>query len=200
MLIYIYLGSSLAAEYANLAMKSADATEIWNEIISTYALHCMKGRPLFEAWRAHFENTASEYVVNSVNICIIITKDRYPFHLCRSPEKYTKLIEMYEREFSIPLYDMEETYIELKVLCEKNSDKFVNINWSRIDETYNSAKANLQKMLPFEKQLDKLSAQSHQDRASTYQKYIAECKSFASVQIVQTLYERMVTDCCLNRE
>lgn len=107
---------------------------------------------------------------------------------------------MYERELSIPLFDMEETYIELKLLCEKNKEKFADVDWPRIDEKYNRAKESLQKMLPFEKQLDELPPQNHQDRASTYQKYIAECKSFLNEEIVQVLYERMVTDCCLNGE
>lgn len=105
---------------------------------------------------------------------------------------------MYERELSIPLYDMEETYIEFKVLCEKNKDKFTDVNWEHIDDKYNRAKENLQKMLPFEKQLNELDPRYHQDRASTYQKYIQECKSFLNDQMVQVLYERMITDCCLN--
>lgn len=105
---------------------------------------------------------------------------------------------MYERELSLPLYDMEETYIEFKVLCEKNKDKFANVEWSRIDDKYNRAKEKLQKILPFEKKLDALDPRSHQDRATVYQQYIAECQSFLSEQMIQVLYERMVTDCCLN--
>lgn len=107
---------------------------------------------------------------------------------------------MYERELSLPLYDMEETYIAFKVICEKNKDKYTNVDWSRIDDKYNRAKEKLQKMLPFEMKLDELDPRSHQDRASTYQQYIDGCKGFLNEQMIQALYERMVTDCCLNGE
>lgn len=105
---------------------------------------------------------------------------------------------MYERELSLPLYDMEETYIEFKILCKKNKDNYAAVDWDRIDEKYNRAKEHLQKMLPYEKQIDELDPRSHQNRAEIYRKYIEECKGFLSEQMIQVLYERMVTDCCLN--
>lgn len=58
---YIFPGAKLATEYANLAMKSSKADDIWTEIISTYSLHCMQGRSLFEAWRSYFMKSEPEY-------------------------------------------------------------------------------------------------------------------------------------------
>lgn len=107
---------------------------------------------------------------------------------------------IYERELSIPLTDMEKTYVEFKVLCERNSDKFKEIDWPRIDEKYYRAKSILEKMLPFELKLAEIPSSHHQDRASAYLEYIAEGKKFLSEQLVQVLYERMVADCCLNRK
>lgn len=63
---------------------------------------------------------------------------------------------------------------------------------------YNKAKEQLQKILPFEKKLADLDAKSHQNRAAIYFEYIEYGRQFLNDQIVQVLYERMVTDCCLN--
>lgn len=83
----------MALELANLALKSPKSEDVWEQLLSTYTLHCLQGRSIFEAYRLYLgkqENAQSE-------------------------EYYLKLIEAYERELSLPLKDMEETYIELKV-------------------------------------------------------------------------------------
>lgn len=105
---------------------------------------------------------------------------------------------MYEKELTIPLYDMEKTYVELKVWHEKLKDQIGDIDWNRIDQKYNNAKDCLKKIYPFEKQLLELDAKSYQERAAVYEKYIDECKDILDTRIVQVLYERMITDCCLN--
>lgn len=93
---------------------------------------------------------------------------------------------------------MEDTYIELKLLYEKDKVNYAGLDWTRIDEKYQKAKKHLATMLPFEEQLAALNARSHQDRASIYSKYIDECKDFLTEPMVQILYERMIADCCLN--
>lgn len=93
---------------------------------------------------------------------------------------------------------MEESYIEFKVLCEKQSEQFAGVDWTKIDEKYHKAKEHLAMMLPFEAQLSALSAKDHQERVETYAKYIDECKDTLDEQQIQILHERMVTDCCLN--
>lgn len=60
---------------------------------------------------------------------------------------------MYEKELSIPLHDMENTYIELKVLCEKDK---LEVDWEDINETYKKTKKVLQQILPFENKLAEL--------------------------------------------
>lgn len=118
--------------------------------------------------------------------------------VCRAPEKYAKLIETYERELALPLHGMEDTYIELKLLYEKDKVNYAAVDWTRIDEKYHKAKKHLATMLPFEEQLAALDARSHQNRAQIYNKYIDECKDILIEPIVQILYERMIADCCLN--
>lgn len=98
----------------------------------------------------------------------------------------------------MPLNGMEDTYIELKLLHEKDKVNYADIDWTRIDENYHKAKKHLAKMLPFENQLAALDARSHQERAQIYTKYIDECKDILIEPTIQILYERMVTDCCLN--
>lgn len=41
---------------------------------------------------------------------------------------------------------------------------------------------------------------SHQDRAETFKQYIQECQYDLDEHIIQVLYERMITECCLNRK
>lgn len=93
---------------------------------------------------------------------------------------------------------MEDTYIEFKVLCEKNKEKIGDVDWEHIDEKYHREKEHLSRMLPFERRLEELDARHHQDRAKIYKQYIEECRSFLSEQIIQVIYERMITDCCLD--
>lgn len=106
---------------------------------------------------------------------------------------------MYERELSIPLLDMEETYIELKLLNEREREKYP-VDWDALNVRYTKAKDELLKMLPFESRLTQLDEKEHQKRATIYAEYIAMAADFLNDKFVQVLYERMVTDCCLNRK
>lgn len=55
-----YFSSTLAIEYANLATKLPHPDDLWEEILSTYALNCTEGRLLFESWRDYLKNTLPE--------------------------------------------------------------------------------------------------------------------------------------------
>lgn len=94
---------------------------------------------------------------------------------------------------------MEESYIEFKVFCEKNKQTDT-IDWETIDRRYNRGKSVLQKILPFEKELLDLDTKMHQERAAVYRKYIAELDQDYYNDVIRILYERMTTDCCLNRK
>lgn len=163
----------VAIEYTNLAVKSINGPEIWEELLSTYSLHCTKGRSLFEAWRAHFIKKAE------------------------SPEQIKKVVEIFVKELSLPLTGMEDSYIEFKLFCEKHKE-IAEVDWKTFDVNYNKAKNQLKTMIPFEKEIEDLDPKFHQNRASLYKDYIYDCSKFLDNESIQVLYERMVTDCCLN--
>lgn len=120
------------------------------------------------------------------------------FHLFfsdSSPEKAKKIFDMFTYELSLPLAGIQETYTEFCEFCDKYDQE---INWEQINETYHKAKDNLYTMLKFEKELVALDDKEHHKRVSTYLDYIEKCKIFLNEQMVQILYERMVTSCCLN--
>ena len=178
-----YFSADVAMEYANLAKRCPKkmADEIWEVLIPTYGLDCMKGRKLFAAYR--------EYILSKEG---------------ESSDTLMKLMKMYEKELQIPLYDMEDTYIEFKVLYEKNKEALKDLNVEKIERRYKNTKEVLQEMLPFEKELSELDPKFHQERAAVYKRYISRLKSYLNDEVedwcseLKVLHERMVTDCCLN--
>lgn len=166
--------TTVALEYANLAVKTPKSHETWEVLTSTYTLHCMEGRALFQTWRQHCAKSEPD-----------------------GDTKYAKLVQMYEQELCLPLHNMEETYIEFKVLCEKEKGKYT-VDWAKLDDQYAAAKEQLRQCLPFEKRLLALKPHEHQQRAVVYAEYIEAGKAVLNDRIVQVLHERMVTECCLN--
>ncbi|XP_035894910.1 squamous cell carcinoma antigen recognized by T-cells 3 [Anopheles stephensi] len=173
-----YYSAEVALEFAELAMKTSSkeiADRIWNTLIPTYGLHTVKGRSIFEAYR---EDT--------------LTKNG------DSPASFNRLARIYEQELKIPLRNMEDSYIEYKLLCEKYKEVITDLDAEKFERRYKQAKEALQKMLPHETALSALEAHCHQERADLYRKYIADCQSVLDDDEVQILYERMVTECCLD--
>ncbi|KXJ75193.1 hypothetical protein RP20_CCG012142 [Aedes albopictus] len=172
-----YFSVEVALEYANLAAKAdKDQSEaIWDVLIPTYGLHVTKGRAIFEAYREDFLGKNED-----------------------SPDRLNRLARIYEQELKIPLKNMEDSYIEYKLLCEKYKDTLQDLNPEKFERRYRQAKELLQKMLPFEDRLVKLEPHCHQERAELYREYIRECRSQLGDDETQVLYERSVTDCCLD--
>ncbi|XP_052901947.1 squamous cell carcinoma antigen recognized by T-cells 3 [Anopheles moucheti] len=173
-----YYSADVALEFAELAMKSNSkdiSYRIWKTLIPTYGLHTVKGRSIFEAYR---EDT--------------LTKNG------DSPESFNRLARIYEQELKIPLRNMEDSCIEYKLLCEKYKDVITDLDEEKFERRYKQAKEALQRMLPYENALGALEAHCHQERADLYRKYIAECQPVMDDDEVQVLYERMVTECCLD--
>uniref|UniRef100_A0A182T4X0 RRM domain-containing protein n=1 Tax=Anopheles maculatus TaxID=74869 RepID=A0A182T4X0_9DIPT len=173
-----YYSAEVALEFAELAMKTSSkevAERIWKTLIPTYGLHAVKGRSIFEAYR---EDT--------------LTKNG------DSPASFNRLARIYEQELKIPLRNMEDSYIEYKLLCEKYKDVITDLDEEKFERRYKQAKEALQRMLPHETALAALEPHCHQERADLYRKYIADCQSVLDDDEVQILYERMVTECCLD--
>ncbi|XP_050068573.1 squamous cell carcinoma antigen recognized by T-cells 3 [Anopheles maculipalpis] len=173
-----YYSAEVALEFAELAMKTTSkdiADRIWKTLIPTYGLHTVKGRSIFEAYR---EDT--------------LTKNG------DSPASFNRLARIYEQELKIPLRNMEDSYIEYKLLCEKYKEVITDLDAEKFERRYKQAKEALQRMLPHETALAALDAHCHQERADLYRKYIADCQTVLDDDEVQILYERMVTECCLD--
>lgn len=102
---------------------------------------------------------------------------------------------MFTYELSLPLAGIQETYTEFCEFCDKYGEE---INWEQINETYHKAKDNLYVMLKFEEELVALDDKEHHKRVSIYLDNIEKCKTFLNEHMIQILYERMVTACCLN--
>lgn len=102
---------------------------------------------------------------------------------------------MYTYELSLPLAGIQETYNEFGEFVDKYN---AEVDWEKINETYHKAKDNLYVMLKFENELVSLDDKEHHKRSSIYSDYIEKCKTFLNDHMIQILYERMVTACCLS--
>lgn len=115
--------------------------------------------------------------------------------LFSSTEKIAKLQEMYLYELSLPLSGIQEVYTEFLEFAESHS---CQVDWEKINEVYHKSKDNLFAMLTFEDKLVSLDEKHHQDRAAAFSEYIEKGKSILNEQMLQVLYERMVSACCLD--
>ncbi|XP_058825092.1 squamous cell carcinoma antigen recognized by T-cells 3 [Topomyia yanbarensis] len=172
-----YFSVEVAEQYALLAVRAGRelSEPIWDALIPTYGLHVTKGRAIWEIYREDFLEKSEE-----------------------SPDQLNQLARIYERELKIPLKNMENSYIEYKLLCEKHKEVLKDLNPEKFERRYKQAKELLQRMLPFEEKLTALEPHCHQERAELYRQYIKECRSQLGDDELQVLYERSVTDCCLD--
>lgn len=172
-----YFSVEVAEQYAKLALRvDLELSEsIWDTLIPTYGLHTTKGRAIWNIYREDYLAKTEE-----------------------SSERLNRLARIFEQELKIPLKNMEDSYIEYKLLCEKNKDVLKDLNPEKFERRYKQAKDLLQRMLPFEDKLLALDPHCHQERAELYRQYIRECRSHMGDDELQVLYERSVTDCCLD--
>ncbi|XP_063698935.1 squamous cell carcinoma antigen recognized by T-cells 3 [Culicoides brevitarsis] len=170
-----YFCAEIAFEYADFLIKLPNPVNFWNEILYPYALDCMKGSQIFKLWR---ENVYEE--------------------LEETPEKPQAICDFFESEIELPLFALDDTFLEFKSFYETHKEQLSTCDWSKIEEKYQKTRKTLQLILPFEKKLNQLDKGSHQDRANLYREYIETCRKSLPTKIVVVLYERMVTDCCLD--
>ncbi|XP_055911341.1 squamous cell carcinoma antigen recognized by T-cells 3 [Eupeodes corollae] len=177
--LHDYYSIEVALEFAVFASKTNRGTEIWDEILGTYGLHCLKGNHFFKLYRQYVEG------------------------LEKSMDEKTQLnIQSYLRQLKIPLLDMEDIYIEFKVAYEQNkaTPAYSSLEWETIEKEYFRAKGHLQKILPHEQKLLEVDDKQYREKADIYRSYIKESDKFLDENILQTLYERLVADCCLNAD
>ncbi|KAI8128238.1 Squamous cell carcinoma antigen recognized by T-cells 3 [Lucilia cuprina] len=173
-----YYSCDLALKFADFAQRCKDPKAVWQEILGTYGLNCLKGREFFKLYRQQFAKDLT------------------------LPEHLNNYIQSFLQELRLPLNEMEESYIEFKVYYERNKESLNEhtLDWSVIDQRYFKAKEHLNKIIIYEDKLKGLEAQAYRERAEVYFEYIKESDKFLDENVLQTLYERMVADCCLNAE
>lgn len=98
----------------------------------------------------------------------------------------------------MPLSGIQEAYTEFCEFCDQYSNLCGDVDWQTINESFHKSKDNLNTMLAFEEKLVLLDEKHHHSRAATYIEYIEKCKTFLNERMVQVLYERMITACCLD--
>lgn len=97
-------------------------------------------------------------------------------------------------ELSLPLTGIEDAYNEF---CEKFIES-TEISWESVNEKYHKAQEYLYVTLQFENQLVMQDDKHYQEKAAVFAEYIDKCKSFLNSKMLQVLYERMVSTCCLD--
>lgn len=102
---------------------------------------------------------------------------------------------MFQYELSLPLSGVQDVYAEFTEFVKKYN---IDVDWNQIEQVYEKSKDNLLTLLTFEEQLVSLDAKEHHSRAALFTEYIDKCKSFLNDQMIQIIYERMVSACCLN--
>lgn len=168
----------MALKFAEFAKRCPDCSAIWQEILGTYGLHCVRGREFFKLYRQYFATDLSK------------------------SEDLKNYINSFLQELRFPLNEMEESYIEFKVYYERHKDRVTeySLNWLEIDERYFKAKEHLKKILVYEEKLKGVDQQAYRERAEIYFEYIKDTDKFLDENVLQTIYERMVADCCLNAD
>uniref|UniRef100_A0A1A9VRE6 RRM domain-containing protein n=1 Tax=Glossina austeni TaxID=7395 RepID=A0A1A9VRE6_GLOAU len=173
-----YYSCDLAKNFASFAPGCKDADIIWKQILSTYGLHCFQSRDYFQMYQKYLKVFSS----NEDN-----QNDSY--------------IESFLTELRYPHVDMEESFIEFKVFYEKNKETLSHkIKWEDVEKRYFRAKEQLQKILPFEEKLKTFNEHAYREKAETYFEYIEAADKLLDENVLQTIYERMVAECCLNAD
>lgn len=172
-----YYNVDVALEYACLASRCDDvkAKQIWDELIPAFGYEFTKGRLIWAAWRDDYMRREPE-----------------------SPEKFKKIVKRFKEELLLPLGQMQLTYTEFRDFLEKFESHLPNFDRSSIEAEFKDTKKIHQKVLPFEQKLAKLESKSHQERVELFKTYINDCAEDLEEEFVQVLYERMITECCLN--
>lgn len=181
----------IAKEYTNLAIRSKNSKEIWEEILPAYGYDYYQGGLIFEAWREDYKSKEPD-----------------------SAEKFKKIVKKYKEELLLPLENTKKTYVEFRTFVDDHKE--LGIDLTAIESEYKQTRKILDKVAEFEKNILKLDPKYHQERVELYQKYVSaylilkicfnikffryieKCGDDLDEENIQILYERMVASCCLS--
>ncbi|KAK6637729.1 hypothetical protein RUM44_008151 [Polyplax serrata] len=156
---------------------------IFERALMAAGLHVMKGSALWDAY-IDFEKA----VLNS---------------LTGNQEQYNAQLKLvgtlYKRQLSCPLYNMELIHENFKTWVEEISDKVTEakIDVDVVNNIFKKAKEKLNKIMHFEESL----TSNSENISEIWRNYLEHEKSKEGSPVrVQCLYERFITDNCLNEE
>ncbi|KAJ8312590.1 hypothetical protein KUTeg_009963 [Tegillarca granosa] len=157
--------------------------EVFERALTAGGLHTTLGSNLWEAYR-EFENAVLAGLMPQPGQ-VPTPQQQEDFKL-----QNQRVNALFKRQLSVPLFDMEETYAEMKEwLQEEEIDTYTN-------QAYKKALSKLQKIKPYE---DGLQAASP-PRLEEYQSYIKYELSEGDPARIQCIYERAIQENCLNSD
>ncbi|XP_011499357.1 PREDICTED: squamous cell carcinoma antigen recognized by T-cells 3 [Ceratosolen solmsi marchali] len=150
---------------------------LFERALTAAGLHVMKGSLIWDAFR-EFESF------------IALTMDSKD---SQKKNQINRIGKLYQRQLTCPLFHMEKAYEEYRIWkcaegCEYNDDKIVKSG-------YQKAKIELNARIPFEEKLE--SAQNKNEQLDIYKAYLFHEKQIGDPGRITVLYERALTDICL---
>lgn len=174
-----YLSVDLWLEYVQYSIGNNDGEKtrkIFENSVNHAGLHVSKGSLLWDAYR--------EFELAHLS-CIADTNSE------QWEVQAKRVADVFRRQLSVTLLDMERTYIEWRVWCER-LPKNDFINKEQGEWSYKDASKYMDDYKDYE---DKLL--TDEDKLSVYRDYI---KYERKPEIIRSLYERAVTDCSLDAD
>lgn len=177
-----YLSIDLWLEYVQFSIGQNDVEttrKIFERATNAAGLHVSKGSLIWDAYR--------EFELAHLSLITDSECDAWQ-------QQAIKVSEIFRRQLSVPLMDMERTFVEWRVWVERLPHQEF-IDKDQVGWTYKKATKYLDDCLDFEEDL--LVAQSDAERLKIYREYIEDERK---PENIRCLYERAVSEVCLDHE
>ncbi|GFT14213.1 squamous cell carcinoma antigen recognized by T-cells 3 [Nephila pilipes] len=157
----------------------ANVRQTFEKGATAVGIHVTQGCLIWEAYR--------EFEI--VYLLHIKKKGATPKEIADQEER---IYNIFKRQLSVPLFDMERTYTEFK---EFEMEEYKPTN-TFVDNMYKKALNKLKQLQPFEDALYKSEAPHYEE----YKQYILYEKELGEPVRVQNIYERALIENCLKEE
>lgn len=177
-----YLSVDLWLEYVQFSIGQSnleEARKIFERAVSAAGLHVAKGSLIWDALR-EFE---------LAHLSLISDSDSEEWL-----QQAQRVNEIFRRQLSVPLLDMDRTYVEWRVWVER-LPKQDFIKKEQVEYVYKKAADHLEDCRSFEEDL--LEARSDADKLKFYREYIRDERK---PEHIRCLYERAIAEVSLDGE
>lgn len=183
-----YLSVNIWLEYVQFSIGGMAAQdgiirirEVFEKALTSAGIHVTQGSSIWEAYR-EFENAILLGIMPAPGQ--VATKQQEDDF----STQHKRILNLFKRQLSVPLNDMEETYIEFQEWLQEEVDSQIKQLYQKALEKYNSIK-------PFEQDL--LTAEN---KTEVYMSYINHEISHGNASRVICLFERAIKEICLDPE